>query len=67
MCDGPFTIRNTGPSVVSVRAFLVSDDVIHMRTTAVNGTSLGSIGPFAELFFFSFLKKDGKERPLRLS
>ena len=33
--DGPLTICNRGPLWVSVRAFLASDDVLHIRTTAV--------------------------------
>ena len=48
---------------VTVRAFLVPDDVFCMRTTAVRWNIAGLYGPCAELFFF-LMKKDGKNRPL---
>ena len=51
------------PLNISVRVFFVPDDVLYMRTTAVNWNIAGLCGSFAELFFFH-LKEDGKQKPL---
>ena len=52
-----------GPLWASVRAFLVPDDVLCMRTTAEKWNAAGLYGPFAELYFV-LLKKDVKNGPL---
>ena len=52
-----------GPLWASVRAFLVPDDVLCMRTTAEKWNVTGLYGPFAELYFV-LLKKDVKNGPL---
>ena len=52
-----------GPLWASVRAFLVPDDVLCMRTTAEKWNAAGLYGPFAELCFV-LLKKDVKNGQL---
>ena len=51
--------RDGGPPWDSVRAFLVPDDVLCMRTTAGKWNVAGLYGPFAELHFF--LMREGVE------
>ena len=46
-----------------MRVFLVPDDVLYMRTTAVKWNIAGLYGPFAELHFF-LMKKDAKKGPV---
>ena len=45
-------VRVGGPLCVAVRVFLVPDDVLCMRTTAVKWNIAGLYGPFAEPHFF---------------
>ena len=52
-----------GPLWVSVRIFLVPDDVLCVRTTAAKWNIAGLYGPFAELYFFLIKKRREEPQP----